>query len=403
MTHPRSNEPADELEDRSRTGPQFGGAAALRRSRIMANYSMVGLFVLALLVVLYHIGDFMVPVIGAILLNLILSPITRTMHRLHIPYPVSAVVIVVTLFALVAAGFYGLSSPISRWISAIPEAVAKIEAQMEDMGAPLQTVRRATSEVEKITSGGDGDSRTTEPERVVVRQPSLTTRIFGSVTNMVLQTGLMFVLLYFLLAVGNLFQSKLIRIMPRLRDKLKAQHMAAAVVHDISIYLATITLINAVLGTAVGLALFALDFPNPLLWGVMAGLLNYVPYLGAVVGVSIVAVASFISIEPASAAILPPLSYAAINILEGQFITPSIVSRNLTLNPVVVFLSVSFFSWFWGIPGALMAVPILVIIKILSDYIVTLQPIGEFLSGWPPKPALPPDPTPATADNDSET
>ena len=177
----------------------------------------------------------------------------------------------------------------------------------------------------------------------------------------------------------------------------------AAVVPDISIYLATITLINAVLGTAVGLALFALDFPNPLLWGVMAGLLNYVPYLGAVVGVSIVAVASFISIEPASAAILPPLSYAAINILEGQFITPSIVSRNLTLNPVVVFLSVSFFSWFWGIPGALMAVPILVIIKILSDYIVTLQPIGEFLSGWPPKPALPPDPTPATADNDSET
>jgi predicted PurR-regulated permease PerM len=398
MTRPHPND----HENHGPTGPELGSAAALRRSRTMANYSMVGLFVLALLVVLYHIGDFMVPVIGAILLNLILSPIARTLRRFHIPYPVSAVVIVVTLFALVAASFYGLSSPVSRWISAIPEAVAKIEAQMEDMRAPLQTVRRATSEVAKIASGeDDGDSRTQEPQRVVVGQPSLTIRIFGSVTNMVLQTGLMFVLLYFLLAVGNLFQSKLIRIMPRLRDKLKAQHMAAAVVHDISIYLATITLINAVLGTAVGLALFALDFPNPLLWGVMAGLLNYVPYLGAVVGVSIVAVASFISIEPASAAILPPLSYAAINVLEGQFITPSIVSRNLTLNPVVVFLSVSFFSWFWGIPGALMAVPILVIVKILSGYIVALQPIGEFLSGWPAKPALPADPEPATADHDS--
>jgi len=397
MTDPDAPELAEPPAGR---GPEFSSEAALRRSRMMANYSMVGLFVLALLVVLYHIGDFMVPVIGAILLNLILSPVSRAMHRLHIPYSVSAVVIVVVLFSVMAATFYGLSSPVSRWISVIPEAVARLENQLEEMRGPLINVRQATREVEKITSGNDGDQDTgAEPQRVVVSDPSLTTRIFGSVTNMVLEMGLMFVLLYFLLAVGDLFQIKLVSSIPRLRDKLKAQHMATAMVHDMSIYLATVTLINAVLGTAVGLALFAFHFPNPLVWGVMAGLLNYVPYLGAVVGIGIVAVASFMSMEP-SAAIWPPLAYAAINTLEGQFITPSIVSRNLTLNPVVVFLSVSFFAWFWGIPGALMAVPILVIVKILSEYITGMEPLGEFLSGRKPKPALPQDPAP-TAEHDS--
>lgn len=399
MTH---NPPPDLDDPNSRSGPEFSAEATLRRSRMMANYSMVGLFILAVLVVLYHIGDFMVPVIGAILLNLILSPVSRTLRKLYIPYPVSAVVIVALLCSLMGGAFYGLSNPVSRWISTIPEAVSKIEAQMEDVRGPLKDVREATEEVEKITSvDGQSVGQRDEPQKVVVSEASLTTRLFGSVTNMVLQMGLMFVLLYFLLAVGDLFQTKLISIMPRMRDKLKTQQMAAAMVHDISIYLATVTLINAVMGTAVGLALFAFDFPNPMLWGIMAGLLNYVPYLGAIVGVSIVAVASFLSIEPASAAILPPLSYLAINMLEGQFITPSIVSRNLTLNPVVVFLSVSFFSWFWGIPGALMAVPILVIVKILSDYVVAMQPIGEFLSGRRVKPALPRDPEPAPAGHDN--
>lgn len=353
----------------------------------MAYKAMIGLFVLAVLVVLYHSGNFMVPVIGAILLNLVLSPISRALHRIYIPNPVSAALIVLVLFALVAGAFYGLSNPVSRWISAIPQAVQKIEVRVAELKSPLEDVQRATSEVEKMTSvEGSGENK---PQPVVVKETSLTTRLFGSATNMILEMGLMFVLLYFMLAVGDLFHLKLVHIMPSMKDKLQAEQIASAVVRDISIYLGTITLINAVLGMAVGLALFALGLPNPVIWGIMAGLLNFVPYLGATVGISIVAIASLITFDSVGTAILPPLAYAAINMTEGQFITPSIVSRNLTLNPVVVFLSVSFWAWFWGIPGALMAVPILVIIKILGDHILALRPIGEFLGGRDRGPSLP--------------
>jgi predicted PurR-regulated permease PerM len=121
--------------------------------------------------------------------------------------------------------------------------------------------------------------------------------------------------------------------------------------------------------------------PNPILWGVMAAALNYIPYVGALVGIVIVAIVALVSLPSPGAALLPPALYFVTTIIEGQFLTPALVGKRLEMNTVVVFLAVAFWGWLWGVLGALMAVPILVSIRVLCDHLESLSSLGEFLSG----------------------
>ena len=149
---------------------------------------------------------------------------------------------------------------------------------------------------------------------------------------------------------------------------------------EISRYLLTIAAINAGLGVAVGFAMWALGMPTPLLWGVMAGLLNFLPYIGSVIGIAVVGMVALVHFPTIGAAILVPLAYFACTAVEGQFVTPTIVGRRLRLNTAAVFIAVAFWSFLWSIPGALMAVPILVVVKVLCDNVASLRGLGRFLS-----------------------
>lgn len=178
-----------------------------------------------------------------------------------------------------------------------------------------------------------------------------------------------------------MFKEKLVRVMPSLEDKKQAIRIARQIERDVSGYLFTITMINAGLGVAIGLGLYVIGMPNALMWGVLAMLLNYVPYLGAACGIVAVAVAALISFDSYSQALIAPAIYVGANILESQFVTPTILGRRLTLNPVIIFISVGFWGWIWGVPGALMAVPLLIAFKVVCDHTERLAAIGEFLSG----------------------
>jgi predicted PurR-regulated permease PerM len=170
-----------------------------------------------------------------------------------------------------------------------------------------------------------------------------------------------------------------VTIAPRLSDKRRVVEIARETEDDISYYLLTISLINGALGVAIGTAMYLLGMPNPILWGVMGGIFNFVPFLGAVTGIGIVALVALLTFDQFWPILLPPLSYLVLTSFEAQFITPALLARRLTLNPVAVFLALIVWTWLWGVAGALLAVPLLATLKICCDHIEPLNPIGTML------------------------
>jgi predicted PurR-regulated permease PerM len=186
-------------------------------------------------------------------------------------------------------------------------------------------------------------------------------------------------LLFFLLASGDTLLRQAVTIAPRLRDKKRVVEIVREMEDDVSHYLLTISLINAGLGVAVGIAMFLLGMPNPILWGAMAAVLNFIPYLGALIGIGTIGLVALLIFDEPARILLPPLVYFALTTFEGYFVTPSLLARRLTLNPLAVFLALILFTWMWGAAGALLAVPMLASFKICCDHIEALQPIGVML------------------------
>ncbi len=148
---------------------------------------------------------------------------------------------------------------------------------------------------------------------------------------------------------------------------------------DISLYLLTVTMINAGLGVAVGTAMYGLGMPNPILWGVMAGCFNFIPYLGAIASAIVLTLVASVTFDQLGHILLVPVVFIVLNELEGMIVTPAVVGKRLSLNPVAIFIWLLLWGWLWGIPGTLLAVPLLAVIKIICDNITALAPIGEFL------------------------
>jgi predicted PurR-regulated permease PerM len=272
-------------------------------------------------------------------------------------------------------GIYQLSGPASEWIERAPDTVKDIEYKLQKFMKPVEEVSKATKQAEALTKiEKEGKAQT-----ITIEEPSFMKILLGQTWEFIIGLALVIILLYFLLASGDLFLFKLIKVLPRLEDKKRTIEIARQTESDISLYLITVTIINVILGAFIGLAMLLLGMPNPILWGVMAGFLNFIPYLGAIVGISVVGLVALTTFENLGHCFLVPASYFVINALEGNFVTPMMLGRRLALNPVVIFISLIFWSWLWGIPGALIAVPITAVFKIICDHIEPLAPIGEFL------------------------
>jgi predicted PurR-regulated permease PerM len=338
------------------------------------SVALTGLFVLAVFYTLYVARAFLIPLMVGLLLSFLFSPLVRRLRRARVPTSVSAAAILLGVVAIVGGALYGLSGPAASWVAQAPQAVSVVEIRLRRVMQPLERFTRTAEHVEQMTDMGTPDA-----PQVELKRESLAAAVFGGTQNFLGAVMVVSVLLYFLLASGDLFLTKLIKVLPRLSDKKRAVQIARETEDQISAYLVTVTVVNIVFGVVVGVVVKMQGMPNPVLWGVLAGLTNYIPYIGALAMAVILGLVALLRFETMAQAALVPLVFLVLNLFEGNIITPRLIGQRLALNPVVVFTSVLFWGWIWGVMGALMAVPIMAAIKIVCDHIEGLAPIGELL------------------------
>lgn len=323
---------------------------------------------------------FLLPVVLSFLLTLVFTPVRRFLAQRGVPSVVTAVLVVTTVLVLLVAGMVLLAEPVRGWIADAPEIGRKVEAQLQGVMASAQQMLEATDQVDAIASGESDDS----VQEVVVRQPGMVANLAAMAPGVLAEIGLTLVLLLLLLSSGDMFYEKLVHVMPTFEDKRRAIRIARDIESKLSRYLFAITMINSGLGVAIGSAMWLIGMPNPLMFGVMGFVFNYVPFVGAFAGVAIATLVGLVSFEEPGYALLAGATYLALTSAEAQLVTPYFVGRRLKMNTVVVFLSIAFWGWLWSIMGMLVAVPLLVTISAFSEHIGGLRPLGEFLAarGW---------------------
>jgi len=361
---------AEKVESRAR----LRIADLLHRPFGIRSIALTGLFILAVLYTIYFMRSALLPIVLGLLLSYLLRPIVRALARLKIPLPVGAGLVLLGLFAIVSYGISALVTPAVGWIQKAPEGLTELQHKLLPVKRSVAQVTQATGEIEKLAST-NADSKTVE-----VKQHPITEMFFMRTPEFVASAVLLLIFLYFLLVYDQVFIAKLVKLLPTLADK----RMAVAIAHDIesqiSRYLFTITAINAFLGAAVGTAVGLLGLHNPVMWGVMVAVLNFVPYLGALTGIICMTIGAVLSFSSLGYALIFPGVYLAFGTLEGSFITPWVMGRSLSLNPVMILFSLTFWGWMWGIVGVILAVPILAAFKILCAHVKPMEPLAEFLS-----------------------
>ena len=335
-----------------------------------------GLFVLALLVSAYVVSDIVLPLVFAIVLKLLLQPALRLLERLHIPRLPAALLLILALFGTIVGLGTAISGPAGTWAAKLPEGIPRLEERLSFMRGPIDTLQRFWQQVEDF--GGTGPS----PNGAVSeRGAALLSTLFTGTRNFASGFFTTVLFLFFLLVSGDIFLHRLVEILPHFSGKRQVVKISQQIEHDISAYLVTITIMNAAVGIVMAFVMWLTGVGDPILWGTVAFLLNYVPIIGTAVGVLIFLLAGLLTVDALWLALLPAGLYVGLHLIEGETLTPILLARRFTLNPVLVIISLVFWFWMWGIPGAILSVPMLATTKIICDRIRPLAAFGHFLEG----------------------
>ena len=335
---------------------------------------LMGILGLLVLFALYFTGEIVLPIVFATILYLVLQPAMRAAGDLRIPKTIAAAFIILVFFSSVGALSFTLSGPAADWVAKAPQSLSRIEDRLFALKQPIADLQSVGKQVDKIAEGPAASGNS-----VTVAGPGLSSSLLSSTRSMLLGLGTTAIVLFFLLVSGDLFLRRLVEILPTLRNKKQAVDISREIESNISSYLATISLMNLGVGVLTGVAAYLCGLADPILWGTVAFLLNFVPVLGPLCGVSVLFLAGLLTFYVIWQALLPAGIYFCIHIVEGEAITPMLLARRFILNPVLVIIALLFWFWMWGIAGALLAVPLLVIVKIICDRIRPLTALGHFL------------------------
>ena len=335
-----------------------------------------GLFLLAMLAGCYVAAEIVLPIVLAFVLSLVLQPAMRMLERIHLPRGIAAMLMILVVFGTLGGLGAALSVPATSWAQKLPTGIPKLEERLSFLSRPIAAFQKFTDQAQGLTQGNGPKA-----VPVTVQGSGLSARLLSgtrSFASGLLETVLV---LFFLLVSGDTFLRRLVEILPRFKDKRQAVDISKQIESDVSAYLFTITIMNLAVGVATGAVMALCGVGDPVLWGTVAFLLNYIPILGPMTGVVVFLLVGLLSSNSLWGAFLPAGLYLLIHLVEGETVTPMLLARRFTINPVLVILSLVFWYWMWGVPGAILSTPMLAITKIICDRIRPLMAFGHFMEG----------------------
>jgi len=320
--------------------------------QMIANVSVTGLFALAVLAALYLMKEVAVPVILAWVVANILLPVVGWLEHRGLPRAVSVLLVTSAIVAVILTVIALLSLPLTYWLGRASELGVLLREKLQTMAQPIEFLREVLSAVSQV-SGQAGTGLHVEENTNIV------SGIVGILSPAVTQAILFLGALIFYLIYQKKIKSRSVLVLPTREARLTALRILSDIERNTTVYFGTFTVVNICMGVITSLLAYAVGLPNPLLWGVLAAVLNYIPYIGPALMVFVLFLIGLFAFATIAEALVAPLVYIGLTTVEGHFITPTLMGRRMTMNPFAVFLAIGFWTWMWGPIGAFVAVPIL--------------------------------------------
>ncbi len=332
-----------------------------------------GLFLFAAMTAAYFASEILLPLMFAITLKLLLQPVMRLLERLKLPRIIAALLLIFILLGGVAMLVAAISAPAGEWAARLPEGVSKLQQRLSYFRGPVDAIIKMIHQIDGL--GGGGAPAQTSP---LLSGSALFASVFSGARGFASALFTTILFLYFLLLSGDVFLRRLVEILPRFSAKRQAVDISLQIEDDIFAYLSTITVMNLLVELATAATMQWTGVGDPILWGVVAFLLNFAPIIGPIIAFFIFLLAGLLTIDNEWSALAPAASYLVIHMIEGETLTPMLLAKRFTINPLLVVLSLVFWSWMWGMPGAISA-PMLAILKIVCDRVRPFAALGHIL------------------------
>jgi predicted PurR-regulated permease PerM len=335
----------------------------------------VGIFALLVFYFLYFASPILIPIITALLLSMLLAPFVRLLEWVRVPRTLGALIVVMVAVGILFGVAAGLRVPAQSWLTE-PSRFARLEEKLRPVAASFKEIQSAIGQLEKAMAPSDGPAL----QKVEVTPPGLAGLLSSGIGHAASTITAIIGLLYFFLVAGDRFLRKLVLVTPSLKDKKRAVEIVRNIEMDISFYLVMVAAINISIGIIVVATAGILGIPDPFLWGSLAAVLSFAPYVGEFAIVVLLSLAGILTFDNLAHALVAPAIYFVVMTICWQGVVPFVVGRRMTLSPVAVFVMIIVLGWMWGVIGALVAVPVLASVKIICDRVDSLHPIAEFLS-----------------------
>jgi predicted PurR-regulated permease PerM len=366
--------------------PQLA-AAAPGPSPAPLSSALNGILLILVMAVLWAGKALFLPIIIAVLLSFLFTPAVRWLASIGLPRLLGAVLVLGLVVGAVAGGVAGLAAPASEWMERLPAALTTVKQRLREVNHRVDRVNQAASQMEDLTAGSAARGRAE-----AAPASTLAAHVVSSAGGFLAGLLIASIALFFLLASGGIILERMVGLIPALRidhdpNRLllgqTAQVDSCMVLREserlVGLYLRTTIIINFALAAALGAAFWATGLPNPWFWGACAGILNFLPYIGPLVGVPLIAIVGLASLDGIGSALIPPLIYAGFAFVEGNMITPVLLGQRLLMSPIAIFLWMALWGWLWGAAGALIAVPMLVVAKEFCSRIAPLTGIARVI------------------------